>query len=77
MSCPQDCTGGNLNCMDSTVQQNCIVCLFTGGAICTGVNSTDCQTCLLQGFFGMCDGGLPDGTCQPDETHATCPLDCP
>jgi hypothetical protein len=77
MSCPQDCTGGNLNCNDTTVQQSCFLCLFTGGTICTGVNPNDCQICLLQGFFGNCDGGLPDGVCEPDETHMTCPIDCP
>ena len=43
----------------------------------TGVNPNDCQTCLIQGFFGNCSGGLPNGMCDAGETNATCPIDCP
>lgn len=88
-SCPADCgTGsgsggggsGNLDCNDQNTQIACFACI--AGLGCTGVTEADCEACLTGGLgsgFGDlgCDGGAADGTCEPDESNATCPSDCP
>ena len=80
-SCPSDCTGsgsGSSNCpSDVTV---CFACLIDATMCPSGLDATSCLTCIAGGLgsgTGGCDGGTPDGTCQPDETNATCPQDCP
>lgn len=96
-TCPSDCNTGSgsgsgsgsaLNCNDSTVQTECLACLFASS--CTGVDQAGCTTCLLAGLLGSgagsagsagndsgCVGGAPNGTCDAGETNANCASDCP
>jgi hypothetical protein len=41
-----------------------------------GEDEATCIDCILAGDTA-CDGGSPDGTCEADESNATCPTDCP
>jgi hypothetical protein len=85
-SCPSDCNtgsgggsgsgsgggGGALNCSDPNTTIGCGLC--TVAMLCTPpYDATSCAAC--GGGLGACNN---DGTCDPGETSAMCPLDnCP
>ncbi len=74
-SCPQDCpNNGGLNCQDPFTIIGCMTCVKTKFCIPPGTLMA-CVACVGDG--SMCMGGMPNGTCDPGETHMTCPFDCP
>jgi hypothetical protein len=71
MSCPNDCPASG-----TCDQAACLTCL-TGGTCPAGMDANSCLTCLLGGLGGG-GGGVTcnfNGTCDPGETKAACPLD--
>lgn len=91
-SCPADCGtgsgsgGGGSGTCDTNELTICALCLAAdpSGAACAiaGYTADECNACLAGGLgsgFGdlACDGGAADGTCEADESNATCPSDCP
>ncbi len=76
-------TGGA--CPPGYDANSCLTCLIGGGggSACNvnftcniGDDITMCFACIIAGDTA-CDGNSPDGTCEADESNATCPTDCP
>ncbi|MFT3700629.1 MAG: hypothetical protein QM831_46220 [Kofleriaceae bacterium] len=87
-NCAADCgtgSGSGSGTCDSNTAIECAFCLAADptGAACTalGLDPTMCMACSSgfgSGFGDLgCDGGAADGTCESDESNATCPSDCP
>jgi len=61
-------------CKNGLFVIECVGCFLGGSGACSSSTNAQCGQCVVEGFFGMCQGGFPDGMCESGE-DASC-VDC-